>query len=217
MKVMQIIATAISCLLLNTTLCLGQPGNRPITAKGQDSIIERAFRLLKDNYVFPGKLPDIEIRLRQKLNSNAYKTVTTLFDFLEMFNKDLETIAGDKHLDIFYGPVIVRQLMADKNTTNKEEPDEKYLRFLQYENFGLREVKRLDGNIGYFKFNHFADISLAKESVTAAMNFLSNSYALIIDLRENGGGHADMANYLLSYFLEDSIKIGEFRQRKTTR
>lgn len=44
---------------------------------------------------------------------------------------------------------------------------------------------------------------MAKETITSAMNFLSNTEAIILDLRDNRGGSIDMPPYLASYFLGD--------------
>ncbi|PYT82689.1 MAG: hypothetical protein DMG40_05295 [Acidobacteria bacterium] len=46
----------------------------------------------------------------------------------------------------------------------------------------------LEGNVGYLKFDFFADPEICGPTVVAAMNFLANADALIFDLRENGGG-----------------------------
>jgi retinol-binding protein 3 len=85
---------------------------------------------------------------------------------------------------------------------------------LQYENFKLRKAERLDGNIGYFKLNGFVELGYSKEAIVSAMNFLSNSSAIILDLRDNGGGSAETANFLMSYFLQDSTKLGEFKKKQ---
>lgn len=47
----------------------------------------------------------------------------------------------------------------------------------------------------------------------AALNFLHNSSALIIDLRQNGGGDARACNFLLNYFLPDSTLLMQRRTR----
>lgn len=46
------------------------------------------------------------------------------------------------------------------------------------------------------------------------MNFLTYANALIIDLRDNGGGYAESMHFMLSYFLPDSTIIAEWRYRK---
>ena len=83
-------------------------------------------------------------------------------------------------------------------------------------NYGFKEVKILDGNIGYLNLNQFADIKYAEQTVAATMNFLSNTNAIIIDLRANGGGVPSMMQLLSSYFLaEKPVLLSDFYERKT--
>ncbi len=49
------------------------------------------------------------------------------------------------------------------------------------------------------------------------MNFLRFSNALIFDLRDNGGGYGETLDFMLSYFLKDSVLLGETDTGKITR
>ncbi len=49
------------------------------------------------------------------------------------------------------------------------------------------------------------------------MNFLRFSNALIFDLRDNGGGYGETLVFMLSYFLKDSVLLGENRYRKNNK
>ncbi|MNQ94438.1 Tail-specific protease precursor [compost metagenome] len=83
-------------------------------------------------------------------------------------------------------------------------------------NYGFKEVKILDGNIGYLNLNQFADIKYAEETVAATMNFLSNTNAIIIDLRANGGGVPSMMQLLSSYFFDEKpVLLSDFYERET--
>jgi C-terminal processing protease CtpA/Prc len=83
-------------------------------------------------------------------------------------------------------------------------------------NFGFREVKILEGNIGYLDLRGFSDVAYAGETAVAAMNFLSNSDALIIDLRHNGGGSPRMIQLISSYlFGSEPVHLNNFYWRPT--
>jgi C-terminal processing protease CtpA/Prc len=56
------------------------------------------------------------------------------------------------------------------------------------DNFGIHRVERLDGNIGYFDLRRLPPPENAGPAITAAMELVAWTYALIIDLRRNGGG-----------------------------
>jgi C-terminal processing protease CtpA/Prc len=83
-------------------------------------------------------------------------------------------------------------------------------------NYGFTETKILNGNIGYLNLRLFADIKYAEETATAAMNFLSNTNAIIIDLRTNGGGVPNMMQLLASYFFDETpVLLSDFYERQT--
>jgi retinol-binding protein 3 len=58
---------------------------------------------------------------------------------------------------------------------------------MQRINCGFKRIEILPGNIGYLKFNMFANPEICGSTATAAMNFLAYVDAIIFDLRDNGG------------------------------
>jgi C-terminal processing protease CtpA/Prc len=68
-------------------------------------------------------------------------------------------------------------------------------------NFGFEKVERLAGNIGYLDLRGFLPPEIMGDTAAAAMSFLSYSDALIIDLRQNGGGSPDGVALLVSYLV----------------
>lgn len=67
-------------------------------------------------------------------------------------------------------------------------------------NFGFEAVQRLDGNVGYLRLSSFVPLDLSRPTAEAAMRFLANSDAVIIDLRGNYGGAPETVGYILSHF-----------------
>lgn len=80
-------------------------------------------------------------------------------------------------------------------------------------NYGVHGVKVLPGNIGYLDLRQFAgfefgeDNQPARQAIDAALQLLSGANALIIDLRENGGGAPQMVGYLSSAFVKKGADI----------
>jgi hypothetical protein len=52
-------------------------------------------------------------------------------------------------------------------------------------NYGFERVERLAGNIGYLDLRAFDPVAVVGDTAAAAMTFLSNTEAVIIDLRKN--------------------------------
>ena len=71
------------------------------------------------------------------------------------------------------------------------------------DNFGIRRVERLDGNVGYLDVRRVPVPANAGPAIAAAMELVAGTNALIIDLRHNGGGSPDGVVLWCSYLLED--------------
>lgn len=80
-------------------------------------------------------------------------------------------------------------------------------------NFGFRRVEVLPGGVGYVDMRQFANFEFgepgepARQAVDAVLTLLTASDAVIIDLRENGGGSPAMVGYLVSAFTPKDAKI----------
>lgn len=211
---MKIIHVTVLFLLITANLCAQATAQFGDSEKAQ--IIAKAISLLRENYIYPERVDSIEAFLNSKLKSGGYKEFAQPQDFLRNLNTDLEREGKDHHLDIFFNPARVRQIRLERQTEKPAKPQftAEFMMRMRYENFRLRKVERLDGNIGYFNFLNFPPLAPSKESLAGAMNFLRYSSAIIIDLRENGGGNAETMNFLISYFVKEGTQIGEWRRRK---
>ncbi|MEJ2085205.1 MAG: S41 family peptidase [Acidobacteriota bacterium] len=61
-------------------------------------------------------------------------------------------------------------------------------------------MARLPGNLGYLDLRYFDNVELGGSTAVAAMAFLAHTDAVIVDLRQNGGGEPAMVQLLASYF-----------------
>ncbi len=73
-------------------------------------------------------------------------------------------------------------------------------------NYGIRRVEVEPGNVGYLNLHQFSALEFgqleqpARRAIDSALQLLSGADAVIIDLRENGGGSPHMVGYLVSAF-----------------
>ncbi len=70
-------------------------------------------------------------------------------------------------------------------------------------NHYLRRVEVLPGNVGYLDLDRFPIMPWAAPAADAAMSFLADVDAFILDLRGNPGGGEGMNQYLSSFFFGD--------------
>lgn len=195
-------------------------GNPPFGDDMKKGVIRSAVSLLHEHYIFPERVKNIEAALLKKMDGGGYSNLQSPQDFLRELNADLQGEGNDHHLNISFGPERVQQIRLDEENEAEGKPavfTEQMMQRMQYENFRMRKLERLDGNVGYFQFLNFLPLAAAKESMASAMNFIRHSGALILDLRDNGGGDAESMNFLLGYFLPDDTQTGIWRRREGNR
>ena len=88
---------------------------------------------------------------------------------------------------------------------------------MERRNCGFEKAELLERNIGYLKFDFFGDPSVCGATATAAMGFLANAAALIIDLRENHGGDPAMVAYVASYLFDTRTHLNDLFRRSTNK
>ena len=66
----------------------------------------------------------------------------------------------------------------------------------------IEKTETLPRNVGYLKLNWFADFGACQETTVKAMASLNDADALIIDLRENGGGFGETALLIAGYLFD---------------
>src|SRR5256714_1284103 len=78
----------------------------------------------------------------------------------------------------------------------------------------VRQVEILSSNVGYLKFNMFADPEVCGPTAVSAVNFLANVDAIIFDLRENGGGDPKMIAFISTYLFSEPTHLNDLWERK---
>jgi hypothetical protein len=206
---LQSLVPALLCILLQT----GVTRAEEVTPTRQGEILNAVISLLDANYIFPERVKDIETAFRSRRSSGLYSAPMSLVGFLEQLNADIQTATRDKHIRIGNNPRIVDKIRKEAAGSMESSPE--YLEMIRSENFRLKKLETLDGNIGYFKFDNFIELQYTKDALSGAMHFLRNTSAIILDLTDNGGGAGETVGFFLSYFLPESTVIGSSWTRKT--
>lgn len=182
------------------------PLQKPPTVDAQMRLrlMENIIRELKNKYVVPEKTKAIESELRKKFRSGAYDKIASPRELASALTNDLRSAGKDLHLYVTYDPELERTVLALPHTPSFElqepPPNAARLAELRQSNYNFRKLEILRGNVGYLELRSFVDLNYSKETAVAAMNFLGNSDAVIIDLRKNPGGFINLEIFLASYF-----------------
>jgi C-terminal processing protease CtpA/Prc len=172
-----------------------------IDAATRTQVVNAVLKELNDRYVFPEVAKQMEANMRQKLAAKEYDSVTSAEEFAKKLTEDLQSVSKDKHLRVRYSAQTIPVRQRDNEPSAEERAQ--FENNMKRINFAFEKVERLPGNIGYIKFNNFFAPELGAETVAAAMNFVTNTDALIFDLRENGGGDPEMVALICSYLFGD--------------
>jgi len=215
------LAIVLGFILNQTTLIAQGPPDQPdltIDAAIRSVVIEGALKRLNDNYVFPETAKKMEQAVRGRVARKEYDQITSAKALATMLQNHLQEVSHDKHLRVMYSA----ESLPPEGNNREPGPEEiaRQLELLRTVNFGFEKVERLAGNVGYIDLRGFMPASLGAETVVAAMNFLANTDALIIDLRRNGGGDPAMVALISSYlFGPEPVHLNDlyFRPDNSTR
>lgn len=189
-------------MLLASSLAFAEP----VPASDRRKIVDSVVQYVHTSYIDAAQASKLEPVLRAADFSRANdgeafaKAVTTL----------MQGVTKDQHLRLLYS---AKELPLNSRARTPAENAERQAS-LRAENFGIGRVERLPGNIGYLQLDSFAPAVEAAPSIAAAMTLLAYTDALIIDLRENGGGAAQTVPLIASYLFEEPRHLSDFYSRE---
>ncbi len=161
--------------------------------EAQREVVSHLESALRQNYVFPERIPALSAELDRRVQSGPIDSET----FADSLTQGLIKASEDLHFSVAFDPDEVaadRRATAEGDATTRAERDRE-----RAANFGFRDARRLDGDLAYVRFDFFADPQYAQETAAGAMRFAEGAKGLIFDLRYNNGGVLEMAQFLMSY------------------
>jgi hypothetical protein len=168
-----------------------------VDAATRSKVIEGALAALTQYYVFPDVAAKINIEIRRRVAAKKYDGVTSGRVFAEILTNDLRAVNRDKHIEVGFSVEPVPDFRPGQESSPGER--EQLRRRFTFSNAGFVKAERLAGNVGYLRLDAFAPPEEASPRAAAAMSLLTDTGALIIDLRFNGGGWPVSVGLLISY------------------
>lgn len=190
---------------LAPALAVAQPAPPPardvrIDAPIRAKVIDATLASLHKFYIFPDVAKQIETEIRKLAAAKKYDSVTSGIAFAEMLTGDLQAVSRDKHMRMRFSPDPIPDRKPDAPPSPAEQAQFRHQ--MKFWNAGFQKVERLDGNIGYVRLDGFAPVAEAASRIAAAMTFVTDTDALIVDLRWNGGGDPATVALLVSYLYD---------------
>lgn len=174
----------------------------PINSATRRQVIEAILSRLNESYVLPDVAARIEQSIRARMQKGEYDKISSSALLAQTLTAHLAEIANDKHLGVGFSYDALP--ISSEQREPSPEDRERFRRLASSMNFGFEKVERLNGNIGYLELDGFVTADLGAETAIAAMQFLANTDALIIDLRYNGGGVPGTAQLIISYLFSET-------------
>lgn len=192
-----------------------ESGDATLSTAQKQEVIKEVKALLDKFYVFPEIATKMANRIETRLKNSDYDKLNQPSEFAHAVSEDMRSISKDLHLSFSYAPEQAAGLkrLASQSEAEVKQAREQFLSDAKRDNFGFRKVERLAGNVGYLDFRYFASANQAAPTAVAALNFLANSDAIIIDLRQNGGGDPTQIQFISSYFFEQPTHLNDIYNR----
>jgi hypothetical protein len=190
-----------------------EPGQLPrIGERAQAAVLESVTTAIDTLYVIEDTAGRIIARLKERFAEGAYRELKDPAEFALQLDRDARAVYDDHHFAI-------RALLPADPEAGDESRDpvaiERFQRSLREANYGFAKAEILAGNVGYLRLTRFADTKDGGETAVAAMNFLANANALIVDVRGNPGGSASMIKLVSSYLFDENRHLISWYERDT--
>ncbi len=199
------------CLLL---YCIASTAAQQPTKQEIKQAVDSIISLVRNNYVFADKAAQIANAIAAKHKAAHYDNLPSWKAVDSALTHDLKTASNDGHMYVRYDTQMVKELSTPDTSqlSNSEDPFYYGQKAVQ-NNFGFKEVKVLDCNIGYIRLS---EINISEKSLPvliSSMKFVANTRALIIDLRNNGGGGSSIGSVIESFFLPKGTPLLQLKNR----
>jgi retinol-binding protein 3 len=157
--------------------------------------VETVAATIDREYFDPAVAARLAATLTSRLAQGRYDAQHTAEELAGALTRDLLSESGDKHLAV----TVVRA--PDPSPAPAGADGDRALRGRR-SNFGVQGLEILPGNVGYLNLTSFYRPAEAGDVFAAAARTLRSADALILDLRQNGGGSPDMVALVASHMFD---------------
>ncbi len=178
--------------------------------------VTTAAALLDTFYVSPDMAQRAGDTLRARSERGAYRRYGNGVALAMRLGDDLAALTQDKHLHLMYSVDVLPAAPRTGARRSAEDSVRERTRLTGMK-CGFDKAEVLADNVGYVKLDMFADPEFCAAAASAAMTDVAATRALILDLRDNGGGEPSMVTYIASYLFDRCTHLNDLWTRRTGR
>jgi hypothetical protein len=154
-----------------------------LTPAWRASVVDGVSAQIVEAYFDRDVAPKIAALVRGRLKAGAYEAQDDPAEFARLLTTHLREVNGDLHLSVRFSPEPIPERRTPSEPTAAEIAAQRDRAAAA--NFGFAETRLLRANIGYLRFDAFHPLRWSKPALDAALAFLRDRSALILDLRYN--------------------------------
>ncbi len=197
-------------LMINPVSVCAQDFGKKMNSKEIKTLIDSLSKALRTHYIYNDKAEIMASSITKNYKKGIYDNAKNRRELAMQLNGDLQKAHPDKHMHIDYNPDFAKQLETPMTANEEKQERENMLKYARENNFSFRKTEILPANIGYVRWDEFADFSEeALPTMNSAFQFVSNCKAVIIDMRYNGGGSSDMVIATQNYFFTEKVHLND--------
>jgi hypothetical protein len=183
------------------------PASGPSVVSGtRDHLIAQVAKLVNLHYFDRSVGWQLAVDILEHQNEGHYDSADTWTELVERLNRHIHEagqVAGVAPgvfvAEVVYKDQSVPSAPSPRSTTEaRGEQRQELLR----QNCFFERAEMLPQNIGYLKVNGFGDPSVCIGTASRTMAALNGVDALIVDLRDNGGGMGEVAWHIAGYLFD---------------
>jgi Peptidase family S41 len=157
-----------------------------------DSLISGYCKVLNETYFDKSAAKEISKTLQKKLKAGEFYKKENLTDHLSLL---LREITSDNHFYIGVAPT-----QTTEPTVNEQPETNEHVS----NNGGFSEVKIIDINIGYIKWNEFIADDVSFQKAITALEFVKGCKQLVFDVSECPGGDGRIGAFINCHLFESN-------------
>ncbi|NNE77759.1 MAG: hypothetical protein HKN31_11885 [Pricia sp.] len=199
----------VSCLFFSS-MVLAQ-----LTTNEKNEVIMNIGKILDERYVIPETAETIKNNLMKNYRMGKYDTISEGNELAFQLTKDLQLTSKDFHVNLNFSEeeISIQGMPSERDIKEQQEwLDNK----LKENNYGVKKLKILQGNVGYIEIPLFGPLDQTADTLVAAMQKIENTDALILDLRGCMGSlEQNSVPFFASFFFKESVHLFDFYVRPT--
>ena len=189
----------IICLLLMPSVAFA----KNIDNSRKTQVLNDLIKEISEQYILDDSIPQILASLNTLSSPDVLTELSDENKFADAIDEKLRRF--DKHFSFGW---------SNPNKISTKQRSESHWDELDRKNSGFSKVEILEGNIGYIDFWGFDRVNdKSEQRVANAMAFVSDTDAIIFDLRNNGGGSPRMVQLLGGYLFSKSTQLSSIYWR----